>query len=54
VIPAEVLIKDNSRVWLVVRKSLAGNSINTEAGEAMVLDTVTKQRLLKTQQTEKT
>jgi hypothetical protein len=41
-------------VWLVVRQSPASKDVNTEAERSMCLKTVTRQRLVKTQQTEKT
>jgi hypothetical protein len=38
---------------LVVRQSPASKDVNTDAEEATPLETVTRQRLVKTQQTEK-
>jgi hypothetical protein len=39
---------------LVVRQSSASKGMNTEAEEAMVLEAITRQQLVKIQQTEKT
>jgi hypothetical protein len=41
------------RVWLVVSQSPGSKVVNTEAEEATDLETVTRQRLVKIQQTEK-
>jgi hypothetical protein len=42
------------RVSLVVRQSPASKDVNTEAEGATALEAVTRQRLVKTKQTEKT
>jgi hypothetical protein len=46
--------QDKSRIQSVWRKSPASKGMNTEAEEATALKAVTRQRLVKTQQTEKT
>jgi hypothetical protein len=46
--------RDKCRVQLVVRQSPASKDVNTEAEEATVLEAVTRKRLVKKQQTEKT
>jgi hypothetical protein len=45
--------QDKSRVQLVVRHWSASKDVNTEAEGATALQAVTRQRLVKTQQTEK-
>jgi hypothetical protein len=45
--------QDKFRVYLVVRESPASKDMNKEAEGAMLLEVVTRQRLVKTQQTEK-
>jgi hypothetical protein len=44
--------QDKPRIWLVVRQLSAIKSVNTEAAEATALEAVTRQRLVKIQQTE--
>jgi hypothetical protein len=45
--------QDKSSVYLVVRQSPASKDVNTEVEGATALEVVTRQRLVKTQQTEK-
>jgi hypothetical protein len=46
--------QDKSRVQLVGGQSADSKGVNTEAEEVTALEAVTRQRLVKTQQTEKT
>jgi hypothetical protein len=46
--------QDKFKVWLVVRESPASKGVNTEAEESTALETITRQRPVKTQQTGKT
>jgi hypothetical protein len=46
--------QDNSKIELVVRQSSAIKDVNTEAEGLTALEAITRQRLAKTQQTEKT
>jgi hypothetical protein len=46
--------QDKSKVQLVVRPSPASEDVNTEAEGRTALEYVTRQRLVKTEQTEKT
>jgi hypothetical protein len=45
---------DKSRVQFIGRHAKVSKGVNTEAEEATALEAVTRQRLVKTQQTEKT
>jgi hypothetical protein len=46
--------QDKSRVLLVVGKSPGSKDVNTEVERSTALESVVRQRLVKTQQTEKT
>jgi hypothetical protein len=46
--------QDRYGVYLVVRQSPVSKDVNTEAEETAALETVTRQRLVKTSQNEKT
>jgi hypothetical protein len=46
--------QDKSRVKLVVRQPLVSKDVNTEVEGTTTLKAVTRQRLMKTQQTENT
>jgi hypothetical protein len=47
-------MKTHLELWVVVRQLLASKDVYPEAEESTALKAVTKQRLVKTQQTEKT
>jgi hypothetical protein len=46
--------QDKSRVWSVVRESPVSKGVNTEAEGSTALEAVTRQGMVKPQQTEKT